>query len=217
MQLSSQMLGFRAEVTIVAILETTEDISQETKQNLEASLRGLVTFEDQRITHLRSTEPPSWLKVFADVAEWISPLKVIATVFFSQLAKNAADDLWKNKARIAVLLRETAALPLRKFAEALSEAKRGSQANTDIVVGLPIPDDHFGTALIVPTETIEDAAAALAVFVCHAEEIDATVRAAIEGGEGPASSVRILLRPNGQVLLRWQHQKTLEIVEHEFE
>jgi hypothetical protein len=35
-----------------------------------------------------------------EALQWLSPLKVATTVFLSQLAKEAASDVYKNKAKI---------------------------------------------------------------------------------------------------------------------
>ena len=201
----------------MATLEITDDLFRESQLtlDLERDLEGLLPLTDRRLTALRSADPPSWIKIFADVAEWVTPFKVIATVFLSQLAKNAADDLWKNKAAIAAALRNASATPLRKLTAALLRAKAQARPSTDVVVGLPIPDEYFGTALLVPTSSIEDAAVTLAVFVSRVEEIDAAIREANAEGNGPAASVRIVIRPDGSVTLRWQHHKTLEVVERE--
>jgi hypothetical protein len=127
-------------------LDLERDLREsELSLDLERDLEGLLSLTDRRLTALRSAEPPSWIKIFAEVAEWVTPFKVVATVFVSQLAKNAADDLWKNKAAIAAALRNASAAPLRKLAAALLRAKEKARPSTDVIVGLPIPDDSAGS------------------------------------------------------------------------
>ena len=72
-------------------------------------------------------------------------------------------------------------------------------AVTKIFVGLPIPDEYFGTTLFVPTSSVEDAAVTLAVFASKVDAIDEVIRKAIADGNGPAASVKSALKPDGRV------------------
>ena len=103
----------------------------------------------------------------------------------------------------AVLLVEDEARPLTEAATALADARAASSGRVEIVVGLGIPDPHFGTALHITADSAEEIAYALAMFVTRAKELSATMKAEVEAGRAPLARAVITLDKEGGLTVRW--------------
>ncbi len=86
---------------------------------------------------------------------------------------------------LAALFKKKEVKPLADVATALADAREASSGRVEIVVGLDIPDPHFGTALRITKDTAEEITYELAVFVTHADELSVTMKAEVEGGRAP--------------------------------
>lgn len=90
---------------------------------------------------------PGFIKLVGEAADWF-PLKAAATVFLSQLAKEAATDVYKHKAEVALVLSKGACAPIRVVARSLLRARLDSGPPVPgVVLGLSIPNDFFGTSI----------------------------------------------------------------------
>ena len=131
-------------------------------------------------------------------------------MFLSQLAKNAADDVWKNKARITAALTDTAVAPLRRVAAALARARQMSPGPPSVTIGLGLPDDSHGTAVTWTPDDVEESAWVLACFAQHATAIEAFVRKEMEAGRLGRGGVRLLLQRDGSFDVIWMHPESRE-------
>jgi hypothetical protein len=195
-------------------LIVTADIPPDVRQELHDGWQPLGSLEQAGEVFLKSAEPPSFIQIMADALQWLSPLKVAATIFLSQLAKEAATDIYKNKQQIGRALANAAAAPLRLAAAALKRARESSLRPPGLVVGLPIPDDYFGTALWLPGDSEEDIAWLVARFVVRAQIIEQLIQAEISAGRLPLGRVQVIPTDTGGFLLRWVDQ---EFGQHEHE
>ncbi len=197
----------------MAILIVTLDVPEEAREALKAEAAPVLRIDDGREVVLLSADPPSFIRVLADAIDWTLPLKAAAGVFLSQLAKNMADDLWKNKADIAKAMGSAAAFPIRKLLGAFEKAREISRKSTTFAVGVPVPDDYFGATVTVPMNSTEDSAVTLAIFVHHAQEIEHTLQQHLSGGHKIVGPVQVRSEPNGSVLLVWMDRDSLSTVE----
>ena len=131
------------------------------------------------------------------------PFKAAATVFLSQLAKRAADEAWDRRREIVQALRTASVTPLRRLVAAIDQARRASDREPQIIVGLPVPDPYFGTAIHFRPEDEADIAWFVANFVVKAEAIDQTVRDEIGEDLEPMGNVQLHLRDDGSFTVRW--------------
>jgi hypothetical protein len=162
---------------------------------------------------LFSADPPGFIRLLADAIEWTLPLKVASGVFLGQLAKNMADDLWKNKVDVAKAMGSAAAFPIRKLVGAFEKAWKISRKSTTFAVGVPVSDDDFGATVTVPMNSTEDSAVTLAIFVHHAQEIEHTLRQHLSAGQKIVGPVQVRPEPGGSVLLVWMDRDSVSTVE----
>jgi hypothetical protein len=201
----------------MAIIVATSDVSQSITDDLRQACGPDLGVRSRTSVALMSTDPPSFIKLVAESSEWSLALKLAASAFlapfFAQLGKNAADNLWKNRAVIARALANASAAPIRMVITALRHAKSKARASTYIAIALPLPDEHCGTEMLVPTDSEEDAAVAVALFVEQLAPIEAAVRREIDAGRSFVGSVRVVPQKDGSVVLKWMDGKTNEPAE----
>lgn len=141
--------------------------------------------------------------ILGDVAPWLTLLysaKVFLKSYLETLGQRTADATcdW-----LAALVKKDDVKPLAGVATALADAREANSGHIEIVVGLDIPDRHFGTALHITTNSAEEIAYALAVFVTRAEELSAAMEAEVEAGQAPLGRAVITLENEGGLTVRW--------------
>lgn len=147
---------------------------------------------------------PLYITILGAAAQWVTPLKLASTVFLGRLAQLAADDLWKNKGKIAQALREEATSRIGMLAEALGRAREQAQRPVTISLGLPIPDDHFGTVVRIDArKPVEEIAVAIAVLTARAEEIEGLLRAEELAGNDILGGVDVSIEEDLSLTLTW--------------
>jgi hypothetical protein len=113
---------------------------------------------------------------------------------------------------LAALFKKDEVKPLAEVATALADAREASSGRIEIVVGLNIPDRHFGTALHITANSAEEIARAVAVFVTRANELSAIMKAEVEAGRAPLGRAVITLEKDGGLTVRWRSK---DFAEHE--
>lgn len=183
----------------------------EVTNQLKADLLPIIEITQIQTVSFRAADAPSLLQLLANAIEWLHPLKVAATIFLSQLAKEAATDLWKNKKKIGVLLKDASIKPIKIVAAAISKALKSSEhQKTHFSIGLSIPDDYFGTAFTFTDEDEEEIAWVVSNFIIRVEQIDKAVQDEINGPNKPLGRVFLTIEPDGGFLLRWMDGNKLE-------
>jgi hypothetical protein len=104
---------------------------------------------------------------------------------------------------LAALFKKQEVKPLAEVATALADAREASSGHVEIVIGLDIPDSHFGTALHTTQDSAEEIALSLAVFVTRADELSTIMKAEIEAGRRPVGRAVISLENDGGLTVRW--------------
>jgi hypothetical protein len=186
-------------------LIVTADISSDVRQELLIGWQSVGGLEQAPEVFLKSADAPSFIQIMGDALQWVTPLKVIATVFLSQLAKEAATDIYKNKQQIGRALANAAAVPLRRAAAALKRARDGSPQSY-LVIGLPILNEYIGTALALNANSEEEIALLIARFVVRAETIEQLIQSEISAGHPPLGRVQVIPTDSGGFLLHWIDQ-----------
>lgn len=207
--------------SFMAIIVATSDVSQTITDELRQDCGPDLRIRSRTSVALMSTDPPSFIKLVAESSEWSFALELAASAFLApffaqfgaQLGKNAADDLWKNRAAIARALASASAAPIRKVITVLRRAKSKARASTYVAIALPLPDEDYGTEMVVPTDSEEEAALAVALFVEQLAPIEVAVRREIDAGRSFLGSVRVVPQKDGSVVLKWMDGKTNEPVE----
>ena len=81
------------------------------------------------------------------------------------------------------------------------------------MVGLDVPDDFHGTAMVIKAQEPAEVARILGIFVARAEEISTLISAEVDGARRPVGRVEIILEEDGQLLVRWMSKSDLSICE----
>jgi Uma2 family endonuclease len=185
-------------------LFVTADIPPSVQEQISSEIGQILPIHERHVMEFRSTDGPSFVQLVADAVQWITPLKAAATVFLSQLAKNAADEVWKNKAHLYRILKDTSVDPLYRLVRALAQAKRELSAHTRVVIGLPIPQEYLGTLLALETVDEVELAWTIANFVDKVDKINNRLQQELAGGHEPLSIVRLIIQPDGSFVARWE-------------
>ena len=192
-------------------LTVTERIDTQQAQGLATELRR--HFEvDGPYTRVRKGADPSAISQFIQLLGPLAPYpaKWFLKSYLETLGPIAAN---ATRDRLAALFKKEEVKPLAEVATALAKAREGSSGRVEIVVGLDIPDPHFGTALHITANSAEEIAYALAAFVTRASDLSTKMKAEVEAGRAPLGRAIITLDEDGGLTVRWRSQK--DFSEHE--
>jgi hypothetical protein len=196
-------------------LTVTERIDPQRAQQLATELREHLEVADPTFVRRYSDDPaaiPQYIQLVGHVVPWLAlllPAKWFLKPYLETLGQIAAHATHDG---LAALFKKKEVKPLAEVAAALADAREASGGRIDILVGLDIPDPHFGTALRITANGAEEIAYALAVFVTHANELSTLMKAEIEAGRAPLSGARVTLEEDGGLTVRWV---TNDFAEHE--
>jgi hypothetical protein len=194
-------------------LIVTSEIPPNVRQELRIDWQPLGGLEQAKEISLKSPEAPSYIEIMADALQWVTPLKVVATVFLSQLVKEAATDIYKHKHQIGQALATAATAPLRLAAAAVKRA-RDRSPRCSLAIGLPLPNEVTGTVLWLTPDSEEEIAVLIARFVVRAEAIEHLMQAEMAAEHPPLGHVQVIPTDSGGFLLRWMDREGV-IHEHE--
>lgn len=162
-----------------------------------------ITVERRELLHKALGDTPSFVTVLSDVLSWQTMLAVPATVFISQLAKNAADDIYKIKKKVAEALSQSATKPLKQISAALRKAAASPSRNAVIRIGLPLSDDFLGTSMVLEVQSEVQVAVENAFFVSNVEAIQSAVKTQVLAGGKPFGGVIVERSEEGAYILKW--------------
>ena len=169
---------------------------------IRAELSEHLKVSEPKFLFFKAVDPPSVLQLLGDAGAWL-PLSAAAAFYLSTLAKRAADATWDG---LASLFNSNEVKPLADVSKTLATAADSVDAKVSIVVGLNIPDDHFGTAISIKPGDPEDVGRVLASFIVHVEQISKAMEAEVKAGRTPHGRASIELQHNGSLLVSWMAQ-----------
>lgn len=188
-------------------LTVTERIDTQQAQRLVTELRRHLHVDGPRTVFRKAADPsaiPQYIQLIGDLVWWL-PLLVPARWFLkSYLETLGPIAAHATRDGLAALFKKEEVKPLADVAAALADAREARSGRVEIVIGLDIPDPHFGTALHMTQESAEEIAVPLAVFVTRADELSAVMNAEVEGGRGPLGRATITLEKDGGLTVRWR-------------
>jgi hypothetical protein len=184
-------------------LSATEDVPDDRLAMLASDLRELVPVDvDEARTGYKSVEPPSWIALLERIPTWAAILGPSAAVFLNELLKEAAKDTYRNKAAIGRALAKPVVAPLRAAASAITRFRK-SRERTQIQVGVPAPDEYFGTRLRLEGQDEDSIAVELALFIKHAGGIQAVLDDVQRDGKHVIGQITLTLLPDGTMQAQW--------------
>jgi hypothetical protein len=186
------------------LLLATADVPDSSLAALASDLEELGGIEtEEHRAFFKSAEPPSWVVLFEHVPTWVILLGPAAAVFLNELLKEAAKDTWRNKKAIARALTKPLARPLRVACEAIGRFGRSATPRTSVHVGVPRPEDFFGTRLTLARADAHSTAVELALFIHHCEGIQRLLDDLEHGDEGVVGQITLTLLPDGGMQAEW--------------
>jgi hypothetical protein len=172
--------------------------------------------EEPRLAMHKSESAPSFLQIIGEIIQWLDPLKVAATAFLLELSREAAKDVYKNKAKIIKALKVATVTSLNHFSEVLSRIKKNLPSRTKVAISIPIPDNFFGTTLLIESDKEEEIAWAIANFIVRIEAISKFIKKISESELKPFAPLHLTLLEDGNLKLTWMDQKNMEMHEKVF-
>jgi hypothetical protein len=149
----------------------TSDVDRTELDRFRLSLLPELEIEvDDRVIFLKSAEPPSWIQFFAEAPWWIQMFGLYGSLYVAKIVEEAAKDTWKNK---SILFSSVVGSTTKiwRLAHSYFELKSRISPRTKMVIGLPIPDDHFGIRYELTGENVEEISAEIALFVQYVPAI----------------------------------------------
>jgi len=183
-------------------LTVSERISDAETSSLVDALRAHFEIDGPHHYFRKAESVPQFIQLLADWKVWVG-LGLLASGFLTKIGQRAGDALWDS---IRERLKRKDAKPLADTAAALARARKAAGASGYICIGLAVPDDYFGTVVVIHDTEPEKIAYQIARFAEKAEAIAAAMREEISAGNGPTSRVTVTLLDDGGVKLEWHAQ-----------
>lgn len=158
---------------------------------------------------LLSMEPPSWIHFIAQADWWVQGLAAYSALYVAEIVKEAAKDTWKNRAKIV-----SAAIgvsnKLRRLAEKFLNLRNRLSTRTDLVIGLPTPDEHFGTHFELAATDADELCLQIALFVHYIPAVLKLIDAEGLNTCKPATGIFLTLLPTGALHVVWFDGESLQ-------
>ena len=184
-------------------LVLSEKFSVDDAVSIRAALSRHLQVSKPVSVRQQSIDPPSFIQLLGSAAAWqilLKPAAAFAKEFFGTLGKKTAEATWDSAAEWK---KNEDLRPLVDVVTALVAAADRVGGEVKIVVGLNIPDDHFGTVLSTDSRDPLEVARILSAFVARAERLSDMMQSEIERGHEPIGDVLIELARDGSMTIRW--------------
>jgi hypothetical protein len=143
---------------------------------------------------------PQFIHAVGQGQLWQDALGAPAAAFLNQLGYRTADISW-DEAEHALSRSDCA--PLARVVTAFTVAKETIARPASIIVGLNIPNDRFGTVVVIDESRPVKIAYVIARFVSRADEIATVIQRAVVTGETPRGPALLSFGDDGSVVIRW--------------
>lgn len=184
-------------------LMLSEGFTPDAADGLARALAPYILTETPEIFCRKSSEAealPQFIHAVGQGPLWQGALGAPAAAFLNQLGYRAADISWDEAEHS--LARDDCE-PLAGVVAAFTMAKESIALPASIIVGLNIPNDRFGTVVMVDDTRPVKVAYAIARFVSRADEIATVVQRAVVTGETPRGPALLSFADDGSVVIRW--------------
>jgi hypothetical protein len=184
-------------------LMLSEGFSQDAADRLARALASVMTIETPEIVCRKTAETealPQFIHAVAQAQLWQDTLGSSAAIFLNRLGYRAKDIAW-DEAEHALARADVSALA--QFANAMASTKDSVARPASIIVGLNIPNDRFGTVVVIEASRPIKIAYGIARFVTRADVIATVIQRAVVTGETPRGPALLTFDDDGSVLIRW--------------
>lgn len=198
----------------MATLHSTNDVPLPVLENFAADLEPdlLVEVDSSQIS-FKSAEPQSWIALFATADWWIKLITAYGALYTAEIVKEAAKDSWKNRARGVDALRSWAGGVMR-LAGSFKKLRPRLSGKTTIKLGLPVPDEYFGTTLDLIGSDVEHIEQFIVMFIAHLPQINEILDAQRATDRRVLAGVRLTLLEDGALEVSWDEYSQIDGFSH---
>lgn len=189
-------------------VHSTRDIPLELLHEFSSNLQPDIEVEvDESQTVLLSADPPSWITFFAQADWWIKTLAACGALYVAEIMKEAGKATWKGLMNLASAQKNN---ELNRLETELETLKAQLQKNTKLIIGLPIPNDYFGTRLELHGASSGKLVSQIAMFIYHLPELCKLIDSEGLTEDTVATGIFLKLGADGELKVSWHDQQTLE-------
>lgn len=191
------------------IIQSTLDVPEESIEKFCVAIQADFSIEKPHQGRIGqfSAAPPSWINVISNASWWQQLLGLAATAYIVEIAREAAKDTWKSKARVLRAAVGTANA-VAEFATRLSGLKKQVPSRTELAIALPEPDDYFTAKLVLTASDPDVLTLEIALFVHHLSGLSSLIERNRTEGEMPQVGYFLQLTGNGDLLVSWMNPTT---------
>ena len=192
---------------------STADIDLRTLAALRDDLSADLEIEvSESQIFLRSAEPPSWIQFLADAPWWVQAFGAYSALYVAELVKEAAKTTWAERAAIVRKAKVTTKV-LGRFARRLARLRSSLPERSQLVIGLPVPDDYFGVRFELLGRDEDVLAAEIAVFASFVPALEQLIRSErLEQGR-VVGAINLLVTDDLRLKVAWMDRESLGIQE----
>ncbi len=159
---------------------------------------------------MRSAEPQSVLQIIGELIDWTLPLKVAATAFLTQLAKEAAKDIWKNRKKVSEILQNETCSKLSESVKIIKRAISKSENQCSFIITLYYPAKYIETELVIKSEDEVEISWLLANFIANLDFIYNAIVEELKGENPPSQLIFLSIDETGSIIMKWMDSIKLE-------
>lgn len=192
---------------------STGDIRLESLRQFRDELSTDLDIEvDEGQIYLRSAEPPSWIQFLAEAPWWVQAFGAYSALYIAELVKEAAKTTWSERAAIARKTR-AATQKLGSFTRRLARLRATIPEQSQLIIGLPVPDDHFGTRFELLGRDEDVLAAEVAVFASFVPALEDLFLSEQLDKDRVVGAINLLVTEELYLRVTWMDRETLSIQE----
>ena len=192
------------QIAKLSVVVTRGLLSREPRE-VESALRVLnqhLEIDGPKRLHRASAAPAltEFIELIGSAAALV-PLAAAAGVYLSTLARHAGDATWEG---LRKLFKSKEVKPLADVSNALASIANQSEAEVEIVVAVNVPDEYWGTRVIIQGgDPPEEIARKMAAFIVRAEALTKMMRAEVDAGRTPLAGAKVEVEEDGSLLVTW--------------
>ncbi|MDL1860729.1 hypothetical protein FBR04_06830 [Betaproteobacteria bacterium PRO7] len=189
---------------------STEDVAALPLSELQVDLQSEFDLSPQESRFFaRSLDAPSWVRLIAELSWWQQALAAAAALYVAELVKEAAKDTWNSRAKL-IAAAMAAGGAVKRLAARLQSFKAKLSPRTQVILGLPEPDEYFGVHLELPFDDAATTELAVALFVYYQPAVSRLIAEHQAAGIRASTGYFLEIQPNASLRVWWFDSKSLQ-------
>jgi hypothetical protein len=186
------------------------DIPHETVSRVLTDLKEILPVVEVETSLQRSSEPRYAFQMIGDVPEWTSSLgsAALSLIAIYRGRQSGKEGPLSGSRTLSSDVSETS--PLQLVARSIIDLQRSCRSNgIKIRMGIPLPDQRFGTNLVLSGADEESVAFSIAGFVTMLSDVEEFIRHELSGAKRSTGPVQLIQFPDGTAVLSWLDADTM--------